>query len=82
MVINAERDIITASPGKNFSYDLAELEIPQGTTLVVIVNPNNPNGGIFDMTPLPNLLQNRKALPRKALSLQQRKDLDQTLAKL
>ena len=42
MVINAERDIITASPGKNFSCDLAELEIPQGTTLVVIVNPNYP----------------------------------------
>jgi histidinol-phosphate aminotransferase len=31
--------------------------IPEGTTLVVIVNPNNPNGGIFDMAPLPDLLR-------------------------
>ena len=44
-------------PEENFAFDLADLEIPNGTTLVVIVNPNNPNGGIFDMTPLPALLQ-------------------------
>ena len=31
--------------------------IPDGTTLAVIVNPNNPNGGSFDMTSLPGLLQ-------------------------
>ncbi len=43
-------------PEKDFAFDLAELEIPDGTTLAVIVNPNNPNGGIFDMTPLPDLL--------------------------
>lgn len=43
-------------PERNFGYDLAGLAIPQGTTLVVIVNPNNPNGGIFDMKPLPELL--------------------------
>jgi histidinol-phosphate aminotransferase len=43
-------------PGNDFAFDLAELLIPQGTTLVVIVNPNNPNGGIFDMAPLPDLL--------------------------
>jgi histidinol-phosphate aminotransferase len=41
---------------RNFAFDLAELEIPAGTTLVVIVNPNNPNGGIFDMAALPDLL--------------------------
>jgi histidinol-phosphate aminotransferase len=44
-------------PEKDFVVDLADLEIPDGTTLAVIVNPNNPNGGIFDMTPLPMLLE-------------------------
>lgn len=43
-------------PENDFAFDLAELVIPQGTTLAVIVNPNNPNGGIFDMKPLPELL--------------------------
>ena len=42
---------------QDFAYDLTDLVIPTGTTLVVIVNPNNPNGGIFDMAPLPALLQ-------------------------
>jgi histidinol-phosphate aminotransferase len=44
-------------PEKDFAFDLGELVIPEGTTLVVIVNPNNPNGGIFDMAPLPGLLR-------------------------
>ena len=44
-------------PENDFSFDLGELAIPAGTTLVVIVNPNNPNGGIVDMTPLPDLLR-------------------------
>ncbi|MCB1986379.1 MAG: histidinol-phosphate aminotransferase family protein [Burkholderiales bacterium] len=44
-------------PENNFTFHLAELEIPDGTTLAVIVNPNNPNGGIFDMTYLPVLLE-------------------------
>jgi histidinol-phosphate aminotransferase len=44
-------------PEQNFTFDLSELTVPDGTTLAVIVNPNNPNGGIFDMTPLPKLLQ-------------------------
>jgi len=44
-------------PEKDFTFDLGELVIPEGTTLVVIVNPNNPNGGIFDMAPLPDLLR-------------------------
>ena len=44
-------------PERNFAFDLSELTVPEGTTLAVIVNPNNPNGGIFDMMPLPNLLQ-------------------------
>ncbi|ATX79176.1 histidinol phosphate aminotransferase apoenzyme [Mariprofundus aestuarium] len=43
-------------PENDFAFDLADLEIPDGTTLAVIVNPNNPNGGTFDMAPMPNLL--------------------------
>jgi histidinol-phosphate aminotransferase len=43
-------------PENDFAFDLNELVIPGGTTLAVIVNPNNPNGGIFDMKPLPELL--------------------------
>jgi histidinol-phosphate aminotransferase len=44
-------------PEKDFSFDLSALRIPDGTTLVVIVNPNNPNGGTFNMEPLPALLR-------------------------
>ena len=43
-------------PEHDFALDLSTLDIPQGTTLVAIVNPNNPNGGTFDMRPLPQLL--------------------------
>jgi len=43
-------------PERDFSLDLGGLKIPDGTTLVAIVNPNNPNGGTFDMSPLPDLL--------------------------
>lgn len=34
-------------PERAFAFDLAGLEVPRDTTLVVIVNPNNPNGGTF-----------------------------------
>lgn len=44
-------------PEENFAFDLSRLQIPDGTTLTVIVNPNNPNGGTFDMAPLPALLE-------------------------
>lgn len=44
-------------PERDFGFDLAELEIPPGTSLVVIVNPNNPNGGVFDLSALPQLLR-------------------------
>lgn len=47
----------TLLPANEFSYDLEELVIPAGTTLAVIVNPNNPNGATFDMQPLPGLLR-------------------------
>jgi histidinol-phosphate aminotransferase len=45
------------TPETGFRFDLGRLEIPDGTSLVVIVNPNNPNGGSFDMDPLPALLR-------------------------
>jgi histidinol-phosphate aminotransferase len=48
-------------PARNFAIDLTELEIPPGTTLVVLVNPNNPNGGVLDMRPLPDLLRRHPA---------------------
>ena len=44
-------------PENDFAFDLAGLALSQGTTLAVIVNPNNPNGGVFDMAPLPELLR-------------------------
>ena len=44
------------SPERDFAFDLNELAVPVGTTLTVIVNPNNPNGGTFDMSVLPRLL--------------------------
>ena len=44
------------APERDFAFDLADLDVPEGTTLVTIVNPNNPNGGVFDMDPLPRLL--------------------------
>ncbi|MGD8421922.1 MAG: aminotransferase class I/II-fold pyridoxal phosphate-dependent enzyme, partial [Gammaproteobacteria bacterium] len=44
-------------PENDFAFDLAELEIPDRTTLAVIVNPNNPNGGSFHMQPLQGLLR-------------------------
>ena len=44
-------------PEADFRLDLRELEIPDETTLVVVVNPNNPNGGAFDVDPLPSLLE-------------------------
>jgi len=44
-------------PEHDFTFDLSQLVIPDGTTMAVIVNPNNPNGGVFDMEPLPALLR-------------------------
>jgi histidinol-phosphate aminotransferase len=44
-------------PARGFAFDPAELQVPAGTTLVVLVNPNNPNGGVLDMRPLPELLR-------------------------
>ena len=44
-------------PERDFAFDLADLTFPTDTTLAVLVNPNNPNGGTFDMAPLPGLLR-------------------------
>ena len=49
------------TPENEFAFDLARMVIPAGTSLVAIVNPNNPNGGTFDMTPLPDLLRKYSA---------------------
>lgn len=38
-----------------FSHDLAELQIPENTTLAAIVNPKEPTGGTFDTSPLLDL---------------------------
>lgn len=43
-------------PRNDFHFDLNKLDIPDGTTLAVIVNPNNPTGSSFDMRPIPSLL--------------------------
>jgi histidinol-phosphate aminotransferase len=54
----ARRHTVTRlSPVEDFGFDLAGWRIPDGTTLAVIVNPNNPNGGTFDMASLPDLLR-------------------------
>jgi len=44
-------------PDEDFAFDLATLSVPPETSLVVIANPNNPNGGTFDLDPLPTLLE-------------------------
>jgi len=43
-------------PEEDFRFDLNELKIPDDTTLVAIVNPNNPNGLAFNVDVLPKLL--------------------------
>jgi histidinol-phosphate aminotransferase len=45
------------SPDDGFRLDLNDLDIPAGTTLAVLVNPNNPNGATFDVEPLARLLE-------------------------
>ncbi|MBT8205924.1 MAG: histidinol-phosphate aminotransferase family protein [Eudoraea sp.] len=47
-------------PQHEFRFNLKDLSIPDETTLVVIVNPNNPNGLTMDLQALPNLLEKHK----------------------
>jgi len=49
-------------PEDAFRFDVGELEIPNGTTLAVIVNPNNPNGLSFDLEALPGLLERHRQM--------------------
>jgi len=44
-------------PEDDFQFDLRDLDVPAEATLVVVVNPNNPNGSGFDVAPLPDLLE-------------------------
>jgi histidinol-phosphate aminotransferase len=44
-------------PERDFQFDLSQLQAPPGTSLVAIVNPNNPNGATFEMSALPWLLR-------------------------
>jgi histidinol-phosphate aminotransferase len=44
-------------PENEFAFDIEDTKVPDGTTLTVIVNPNNPNGDTFDMAPLRDLLK-------------------------
>ncbi|SEO21650.1 histidinol-phosphate aminotransferase [Halogranum amylolyticum] len=44
-------------PEAAFRFDLSELAVPDGTTLAVLVNPNNPNGGSFEVDALPAVLE-------------------------
>jgi histidinol-phosphate aminotransferase len=44
-------------PENDFKLNLTEIQIPKETTLFVIVNPNNPNGTIYNMDSLPELLR-------------------------
>jgi len=44
-------------PENDFRLDLREVAVPEGTTLFVIVNPNNPNGATVDLAPLPDMLR-------------------------
>ncbi|MDE1819060.1 MAG: histidinol-phosphate aminotransferase family protein [Thaumarchaeota archaeon] len=42
----------------NFQFDITKLMIPKETTLAVLVNPNNPTGGIFDIKNNLGLIEN------------------------
>lgn len=44
-------------PAENFRFDLRTLELPDETTLAVVVNPNNPDGNAFDMGSIEDLLE-------------------------
>jgi histidinol-phosphate aminotransferase len=47
---------VLLEPDAGFRLDLNAMRVPDRTTLVVIVNPNNPTGTVVDMRPLPELI--------------------------
>jgi histidinol-phosphate aminotransferase len=54
--IARQRFEIHLRPEDGFGFDLGRLAIPDRTTMVVIVNPNNPTGVVFDIDPLLQIL--------------------------
>jgi histidinol-phosphate aminotransferase len=49
------------APADGFAFDLADLVVPDGTTLVTLVNPNNPTGTVLDMAVLPAMLRRHRS---------------------
>lgn len=47
--IAKERTYTFLDEEKGFLYDMKEFKIPSDATLAIIVNPNNPNGAVFDI---------------------------------
>jgi histidinol-phosphate aminotransferase len=47
--ISKEKSHTFLDENENFLFDINKLEIPDDTTLAVIVNPNNPNGVILNI---------------------------------
>lgn len=47
--IAEEKTHIILDEKNDFLYDIKKLTIPEGTTLSVVVNPNNPNGAVFNI---------------------------------
>lgn len=44
---------------ESFRFDIKDLEVPDSTTLAVIVSPNNPNGAVFNITDNISLIERR-----------------------
>jgi len=47
--ITKEKTFTYLEEEKDFLINLSEVNIPEGTTLMPIVNPNNPTGGLFNI---------------------------------
>ena len=47
--IGGEKTHTLLTEEEDFQMNIKRLEIPDSTTLAVIVNPNNPNGALFDI---------------------------------
>jgi len=43
---------------EDFLFDMRDLDIPEDTTLAVIVNPNNPTGAVFDVKENIRIIEN------------------------
>jgi histidinol-phosphate aminotransferase len=47
--IGGQKTHTTLNENEDFLYDIKKLTIPEGTTLSVVVNPNNPNGAVLNI---------------------------------